>query len=96
MQWGWWAPSGETTGLRRDDEHARPDQRHARLQLREQAGFAAYDALRVCSFRNQHPGGANFAMADGSVRFLKDSTAAPIFRTRGARAGGEAVSSDAY
>ena len=61
-----------------------------------QAGFASYDALRVCSFGSQHPGGANFAMADGSVRFLKDTTAMPTLRALGTRAGGEVVSADSY
>jgi prepilin-type N-terminal cleavage/methylation domain-containing protein/prepilin-type processing-associated H-X9-DG protein len=43
-----------------------------------------------------HPGGANVAMADGSVRFLKSSTAMNVVWALGSRAGGEVISSDSY
>jgi prepilin-type processing-associated H-X9-DG protein len=43
-----------------------------------------------------HPGGANVGFADGSVRFVKSSTAMQIIWALGTRAGGEVVSSDAY
>jgi prepilin-type processing-associated H-X9-DG protein len=43
-----------------------------------------------------HPGGANFAFGDGSVRFLKQSIAMPTYTALGSRAGGEVVSADAY
>ncbi|APW58936.1 DUF1559 domain-containing protein [Paludisphaera borealis] len=45
---------------------------------------------------SNHPGGVNMAMADGSVRFLKDSINLPTFWGIGTRAGGEVISSDAY
>ncbi|MBX6316418.1 MAG: DUF1559 domain-containing protein [Isosphaeraceae bacterium] len=47
-------------------------------------------------FRSQHPGGANFAMADGSVRFLKETINLMIYRGLSTRAGGEVISQDAY
>ncbi len=43
-----------------------------------------------------HPGGANIAMADGSVRYLKSSTAMNIVWGLGSKAGGEIISSDQY
>ena len=41
-------------------------------------------------FWSVHPGGAHFAFADGSVRFLKYS-ADPILPALATRAGGESV-----
>ena len=43
-----------------------------------------------------HPGGANFAFADGSVRFIKDSVNMLTYQALGSRNGGEVVSSDSY
>ncbi len=43
-----------------------------------------------------HPGGANVAMADGSVHFLKASTNQITVWQFGSRAQGEVVSSDSY
>ena len=43
-----------------------------------------------------HPGGANFAFADGSVRFVKDSVSMVTYQSLGTRNGGEVVSSDSY
>ena len=43
-----------------------------------------------------HPGGATILMADGSVRFLKNSVSSPTVWALGSIAGGEIVSSDSY
>ena len=43
-----------------------------------------------------HSGGVNMAFSDGSVRFVKDSVNIQTFWAIGSRAGGEAVSNDAY
>jgi prepilin-type N-terminal cleavage/methylation domain-containing protein/prepilin-type processing-associated H-X9-DG protein len=47
-------------------------------------------------FRSLHPGGANFAIADGSVKFIKNSINLQIYRAVATRAGGEVVSTDQY
>jgi prepilin-type N-terminal cleavage/methylation domain-containing protein/prepilin-type processing-associated H-X9-DG protein len=43
-----------------------------------------------------HPGGANFLMCDGSVRFLKDSLNILTLWKLGSRAQGEIISADEY
>jgi prepilin-type N-terminal cleavage/methylation domain-containing protein/prepilin-type processing-associated H-X9-DG protein len=43
-----------------------------------------------------HTGGVNVAMADGSVRFLRDNISPLIAKALATSAGGEIVSSDAY
>jgi prepilin-type N-terminal cleavage/methylation domain-containing protein/prepilin-type processing-associated H-X9-DG protein len=48
------------------------------------------------SFRSQHPGGGNFVMADGSVRFIKTSINLTTYQALSTRAGGEITSSDSY
>ena len=45
---------------------------------------------------SNHPGGANVLMADGSVRFVKDSVARLTWWGLGTRNGGEIISSDSY
>lgn len=43
------------------------------------------------AYRSQHHGGANFALADGSVRFVGESIAETVYQALATRAGGEVV-----
>jgi prepilin-type processing-associated H-X9-DG protein len=43
-----------------------------------------------------HPGGVNSALADGSVRFFKDTINNAAWTGLGTRAGGEVISADSY
>jgi prepilin-type N-terminal cleavage/methylation domain-containing protein/prepilin-type processing-associated H-X9-DG protein len=43
-----------------------------------------------------HPGGVNAALADGSVRFVKETVNRPVWTALGTRDTGEVISSDAY
>jgi len=46
------------------------------------------------SFRSRHPNGLNFALADGSVRFVSNNIPLLTYRQMATRAGGEATTSD--
>ncbi|MBX6312627.1 MAG: DUF1559 domain-containing protein [Isosphaeraceae bacterium] len=52
--------------------------------------------LRVNFARSRHPGGVNAAMADGSVKFMKNSIALQTWRALSTTHGGEVVSADSY
>ena len=52
-------------------------------------GLQAND--RLCAFGSGHARGANFAFADGSVRFLANETRVITLQALSTRAGGEAV-----
>lgn len=54
------------------------------------ADWGAYEV----SFGSNHPGGANFCNADGSVRFLSENIDASAFSALGTRAGNEVVNPD--
>ena len=45
---------------------------------------------------SNHPGGVNILLADGSVRFVKNSIGQTVWMSLGSRDGGEVVSSDSY
>jgi prepilin-type processing-associated H-X9-DG protein len=46
--------------------------------------------------RSRHPGGVNAAMADGSVKFFKNSINLYTWRALSTTQGNEIVSSDSY
>jgi prepilin-type processing-associated H-X9-DG protein len=50
-----------------------------------------YHDRRMCAWGSSHPGGANLALVDGSVRFLAETMPLVTLRALSTRAGGEAV-----
>ena len=48
------------------------------------------------AMRSRHSGGINALLADGSVRFIKDSVNEMTWWALGSKAGGEVISADAY
>lgn len=59
-------------------------------------GSGTLQSPGVWGMSSYHPGGANIVLADGSVRFLKDSTSLQTVWALGTRAGGEVISADSY
>ncbi len=49
---------------------------------------------RINAYGSGHTGGANFALADGSVRFIRDSISPVTFASLGTKSGGEVVAGD--
>jgi prepilin-type processing-associated H-X9-DG protein len=49
---------------------------------------------RINAFGSGHTGGANFALADGSVRFIRDNISPVTFQRLGTRANGEVIGND--
>ena len=56
------------------------------------AAAARRRRLVVGGFGSRHPGGANFAFGDGSVRFLSERINPAVYRLLGHRDDGEPIS----
>jgi prepilin-type N-terminal cleavage/methylation domain-containing protein/prepilin-type processing-associated H-X9-DG protein len=54
------------------------------------------DSSAYANASSNHPGGANFLMSDGSVRFLKNTIAQTIYWGLGTKANNEVISADSY
>ncbi len=62
-------------------------------------GYCSSSAIgdsEFCTANSNHAGGVNVLMADGSVRFVKNSINQPTWWALGTRANGEVISSDGY
>jgi prepilin-type N-terminal cleavage/methylation domain-containing protein/prepilin-type processing-associated H-X9-DG protein len=84
--YGWWHTAG---GLAIVDATLTT---LAPLNYETDTSQAEFACRRVAAFGSLHPGGANFALVDGSVRFLDESIQQAVYRALSTRAGGEAVS----
>ncbi|MFO0953393.1 MAG: DUF1559 domain-containing protein [Isosphaeraceae bacterium] len=61
-----------------------------------QAKFCYRNQFYIWGFKSWHPGGVNMAMADGSVKFMKQTVHPRVYNALGTRNRGEVVSADAY
>jgi prepilin-type processing-associated H-X9-DG protein/prepilin-type N-terminal cleavage/methylation domain-containing protein len=74
--------------------HLSEGEKHAAAARMVEEG--AIPADFVGGFSAWHPGGANFAFCDGSVRFIKQTVPEPVYHLLGNRADGELISDDTY
>jgi prepilin-type N-terminal cleavage/methylation domain-containing protein/prepilin-type processing-associated H-X9-DG protein len=101
--WGAWGPSGGRKAIGHVTMSAYPPINYQLpFNASSTAGvsppadngvaFGYYVDMRTCAWGSNHSGGANFALADGAVRFLVDKTSLPVLQALSTRAGGESVS----
>lgn len=103
--WAWWAPSGGRKNIGRVTlGTAAPlnfklafnyaNKSTASPSAGSKNAFEAYADKRLSSFGSHHLAGANFALADGSVRYLTNSIDFSLFQALSTRADGEVGSLD--
>ncbi|QDV34819.1 DUF1559 domain-containing protein [Tautonia plasticadhaerens] len=63
---------------------------------RDDCAGCSPDAAVFTNAQSNHPGGVNVLMADGSVRFIKDTITWSTWWSLGTKANGETVSADQY
>jgi prepilin-type N-terminal cleavage/methylation domain-containing protein/prepilin-type processing-associated H-X9-DG protein len=63
------------------------------IGIKESDGGPTYAAV---TSRSYHPGGVNALLADGSVRFVKESVAGTLWRALGSVAGGEIINANDF
>ena len=61
--------------------------------MNEENGGPTFAAINA---RSYHPGGVNSLLADGSVRFIKNTIDGMVWRSLGTVAGGELISAEGY
>jgi prepilin-type N-terminal cleavage/methylation domain-containing protein/prepilin-type processing-associated H-X9-DG protein len=89
--WGWWAQVAFTSGGSLGNRFlSTPVPINYRVPPNALKGDGSINN-RLCAYGSGHPGGANFAFADGSVRFLSDTIPLDTLQALSTRAGGEVV-----
>jgi len=63
---------------------------------RSSCGGCGPDDSNYSNAQSNHPGGVNCLLADGSVKFIKDSINPQTWMALGTKANGEVITSDAY
>jgi prepilin-type N-terminal cleavage/methylation domain-containing protein/prepilin-type processing-associated H-X9-DG protein len=103
--WGWWASTGGNYGGGDVTESSFSPINYAcpityAEAVAEGMSNTAFtntlDSLRVCSWGSHHPGGAQFAMVDGSVHFISQYIAQSVLVALSTRAGRETMTDSQF
>ncbi len=91
-RWGWGA-----MGITLFNTVVTPNSKQAPWNsCRDTCGGCGTDDANFSNAQSNHPGGVNVLLADGSVKFVKDSISPQTWMALGTKANGEVISSDSY
>jgi len=92
-QWGW-TGGFKVTGHVLRSSAVRINYNVAECKAQGNAGGYTCQDQRLNAWGSGHPGGANFALCDGSTRFVSESVATPILNAWSTRSGDETLALD--
>ncbi|HKB02622.1 MAG TPA: DUF1559 domain-containing protein, partial [Gemmataceae bacterium] len=99
--WSWWYPAGGDNGLGdimigafAPINYKTPWPHGAPGAPGSQSAWFVFQDQRLSALGSGHPGGANVGFADGSVRFLRDSTPQSVLALYCQRADGQVIPND--
>lgn len=90
-RWTSWAWAGNWDGSAAAVTLSTPVPINYRVPPLSDPGDWLWEGYRLCAFGSNHPGGANVAFADGSVRFVRENTPLPLLQALSTRSGGEVI-----
>ncbi len=91
----WWIVGGQTFSMFNTIVTPNSKQ-YAFGTCRKDCANCSPDSSQYINASSQHSGGVNCLMADGSVKFIKDSIAQMVWMGLGTRGGGETIGADQY
>jgi len=89
--WGVWASAYNEAGSVADVTMSAAVPINYQVSTAPSPGGPDWLVGRLNAYGSGHPGGTNFALADGSVRFVRDSISPQQLKALSTRAGGEVV-----